>query len=158
MQSIKEYLKYYIGQQAMFEKSGRVITIIAVYDAGIYDGVRHNPFDIYNFKPILKRITDITEEEMKGLWLLVFKKEFPQSGQMGFIKERTTLTEPRWILASGVSRMGIQMNGEVWADCDLHTWKHNQHEVTHYLISKGYWLFGDEAFDKGLIIDFKTLK
>lgn len=26
-----------------------------------------------------------------------------------------------------------------------------------YLLSKGYWLFGDEAFDKGDIIDKKTI-
>ncbi len=39
-----------------------------------------------------------------------------------------------------------KLNGEIEA------------ERTVWALSKGYWLFGDEAFDKGLIIDRKTLK
>lgn len=31
-------------------------------------------------------------------------------------------------------------------------------EQYHYLISKGYWLFGNDWFDEGLIIDKKTLQ
>jgi hypothetical protein len=28
----------------------------------------------------------------------------------------------------------------------------------HYLLSRGFWLFGDEAFTEGLVIDAETLK
>lgn len=31
-------------------------------------------------------------------------------------------------------------------------------EDFHYLLSRGFWLFGDDWFDEGLIIDKETLK
>jgi len=31
-------------------------------------------------------------------------------------------------------------------------------EQFHYLLSRGFWLFGDEAFEQGVVIDAETLK
>lgn len=89
----------------------------------------------------------------KEMWLLVFKRNFV-GNNIRFIKERTTLLEPRWVLSSGVERLGIQMNGEVWYDSDLQTYKFNQHLVTLLLLSKGFDLFG--LIEAGLAIDKTT--
>jgi hypothetical protein len=110
----------------------------------------------FQFKPILRRIEDMTDEEKKDVYALIFKKPFPDSGQIVWRADKTISSEPRWILMTGVDRVGIQMDGTVWADCDLHIYKHNQHEITTYLLSKHFDLFS--WIESGNAIDKTTLK
>lgn len=93
-------------------------------------------------KLLLRPFSDMTEAEMKEIYSIIFKREFPKSGRIQFHSERTVYLEPRWVLLSGLDRLGIEANGTVWADCDLHHYKHNQHEITRYLLSKSLDLFG----------------
>jgi hypothetical protein len=106
---------------------------------------------------ILRRLSSMTEEERSELWSLVFgTKRSKFRGNTVWFPEETISSDPRWVLMQGVERFGIEMNGTVWADSDLHAFKHNQHEVTRYLLSKGFDLFG--LIESGLAIDKETIK
>jgi hypothetical protein len=131
------------------------------YFAGEEDCYAH----IDDVFPILRKLSDMTEEERKELWRLVFSmgngktfndrfKDF--TGRVQFIDETTYYQVPRYIMMQGVERLAIESDGTVWADCDLHNWRHNQHEVTRWLLSKSFDLFG--LIEQGLAIDKATLK
>lgn len=94
-----------------------------------------------NFKPILRKVETISDDEKKELFSIVFGRDFPKSGQIIWRSDKTTSSDPRWILMSGVDRLGIEISGNVWADCDLHNYKFNQHLVTKFLLKKGFDLF-----------------
>ncbi len=107
-------------------------------------------------KPILRPISDITKTERSEMFNLVFGRYFPDNGGVVFIDKETTLQQPRWVLSSGLDRLGIQINGEVWYDCDLNPYKFNQHLITLFYLEKGFDIFGliqsDQAID-GSVID-----
>lgn len=109
---------------------------------------------------LLRPLSDMTEVERKELWQLVFSqghgKNFSErakdfTGSLRFIDEKTYYNVPRYIMMQGVERLGIESDGNIWADCDLHNWRHNQHETTRWLLSKGFDLFG--LIEAGLAID-----
>lgn len=109
-------------------------------------------------QPILRPLNSMTEEERAALWSVVFNgahwRKF--TGSTRWIPEQSLSSDPRWVLMQGVERLAIEMNGTVWADSDLHSYKHNQHEVTRWLLSKGFDLFS--LIPSGLAIDKTTLK
>lgn len=116
-------------------------------------------------KPILRPLSDMTEDERKELWRLVFSqghgRNFSEAaktftGRVVFIDEKTYYNVPRHVMMQGVERLAIESDGTIWADCDLHNWRHNQHETTRWLLSKGFDLFN--LIPDGLAIDRKTLK
>ena len=94
------------------------------------------------YKPLLLSLEDMTEEDMKEVFKLIFKRDFPESGNIQFRPDTSLTSDPRWILWSGVDRVGIEISGDVWADCDLSKHKFNPHIITHYLTSKHYDIFG----------------
>lgn len=171
---IREYIHYYVGCEIQgdsgqvtlskilgIDHKGNVICSDHQYKTPHSDKTFTRPIlhRLPNMvKPLLYRLEDITEEHKKELWQLVFKRTFPETGQILWYAEKSLTADPRWVLMSGVERLGIEIGGDVWADSDLSKWKFNPHLVTHYLLSKGYWLFGSDWFDEGLIIDKKTLK
>ena len=108
-----------------------------------------------NFKPVLLKILDITDAERKEIYKLAFKRDSPESGTTVFREDRTLQSEPRWVLSTGVDRLGIETNGTVWVDCDLHPYKHNQHEITLFLLKRGFDLFG--LIESGQAVDATTL-
>lgn len=140
---IEDYLHLYLGCWL----EGGVVKLTPERLQQILDGERDN-------KPILRPLSSMIEEEMKWLWRFMFNRDF--KGRVIFRDDKTTTSEPRWIMMSGVERLGIEMNGTVWADSDLSNWKHNQHEITRYLISKSFDIFN--LIPEGLAIDATTLK
>ncbi len=120
-------------------------------DNGTYAFFRNdkNGVPISMIRPILRPIPVITEEERIGLWELVFKRPF--KGVTKFHDKKCITSEPRWVLWSGVERLGIEIDGRVWADSDLQHYKYNQHDVTRYLLSKHFDIFG--LIEGGLAID-----
>lgn len=128
MKDIREVLYLYLGNEVLcddlyiFKLTGilpsevepkRTIAIVKNDK-----DVETSEFYIEEVKLILKRLSDMTEEDMKELnW----------SAQE---------------LAHAVSQK-------------RHPSFYNTEFI--YLLKKGYWLFGDEAFDQGLIIDRKTV-
>ncbi len=140
------YLKFYIGQQYVLEivdKPGHY-TKKQFFGSSAYSDSQTKWKDDYILYPILvlRTISDITDDEKKDIYHIIFKKQFPPSGNIIWRSDKSITTDPRWMLLSGVDRVGIEMNGTVWADCDLHTYKYNQHFITAFLISKGFDLFG----------------
>lgn len=107
-------------------------------------------------KPILRRLEDLTEEEMKSIWQIIIKRPFPESGNIVWIDKENRTSCKRWCMMSGVDRVGIELNGNVWADCDLQHIKFNPHLVAHYLLQRHYDLFN--LIDAGLAVDAKTIQ
>lgn len=96
------------------------------------------------FKPILYPLSAITDEQKKKVYQLIFKRPFPDTGQIIFRDDKTRSSDPRFVLMTGVDRVGIELNGTVWADCDLSNVKFNQHIITKYFCDWHYNVFGLE--------------
>lgn len=112
------------------------------------DVAHHYSRTFADSSPVLRPITAMTEAERKELWRLIFSQgSFNElgldfTGRTQWIDKRTYNTEPRWVMMQGVERLGIEANGYIWADSDLHHFKHNPNVTTHWLISKGFDVFG----------------
>lgn len=149
---IKDYLHLYLGQPCIVTDSDGNDHEYTIDDKALFylSGI---------VQPVLRPLSDMKEGERAALWDFIFKdRRYPFNGRTVWYQERTTSSEPRWVLMQGVERLGIEMNGTVWADSDLNNYKHNQHEVTRWFLSKGFDLYG--LIEAGLAIDWTiyTLK
>lgn len=104
----------------------------------------------------LRRLEEMTKDEMKGIWQLIFNKPFPDSGNILWFDKETSTSCKRWCMMSGVERVGIELNGNVWADSDLQNHKFNPNIITHFLLQQGFDLFG--LIDASLAIDIKSIQ
>ena len=129
----RDVAHFYMGCKINTSLNGTVM------DAGWYSKIINDECDA---KPLLLSLEDMTEEDMKEVFKLIFKRDFPESGNIQFRPDTSLTSDPRWILWSGVDRVGIEISGDVWADCDLSKHKFNPHIITHYLTSKHYDIFG----------------
>lgn len=164
---LSDYLHFYLGQEMLLsgidpeiDGRGRLVNIDLSGRIGVIEDMNINycvEVNLDDLKPILRRLSSMTEEEKKDLFAFIFRRPFPDSGRILFFDKATTQSDPRYVLMTGVERLGIEMNGTVWADSDLHNYKHNQHAVTAWMLKKGFWLFGDSWFTEGLIIDKDTV-
>ncbi len=139
-QSIAPYLHLYLGQQAYWSIEGAKSTYHKVID---YDMLQ----DADYITPILKRLSDMTEEDAKEYF------ELPTTAEIIDVDRRESSVwfsyrDPKFAIEDGYfhSSVGISENDRLTSDQFI------------FLLKKGYWLFGDEAFDKGLIIDAKTIE
>lgn len=106
-------------------------------------------------KPILRRLESLTRDEMKDIWQLIFGRPFPDSGNIIWFDKEDRRSCKRWVMMSGVERVGIELNGNVWADSDLSHHKFTPGLVTHYLLTKHFDLF--VLIDAGLAIEAKPV-
>lgn len=135
MTDIKEYLKYYIGCDAFIsDEDGENKKIkLTVYNLNDYRDY------LEDIKPILSRLEDMTEEDAMELDLYM-NESFPEvSGYWKNLSEFMKMFLPPYPLRY---RPGFKIYVK----------------SIYWFTQHGYWLFGDEAFDQGLIIDKKTLK
>ncbi len=159
---LKDYLYLYVGcdcnlmgQSKSKDEEGysdepipKIFTISGVVDvngtmfAHCDDDEYHHEVELSEVFPILRPISDMSEQERKEIYEIVFKRKFPVSGRIVFMPDTSTFSDPRWILSAGVDRLGIEVSGSVWADCDLQTIKYNENLVTVYMLKKGFDLFG----------------
>lgn len=93
-----------------------------------------------NFKPVLRTLDSITDAEKKELWQLIFNRQFHSTGSIQYFDAHNT-TAARCVLMSGCERLGIEFDGHVWADSDLHHFPYNHNEVTRWLLIKQFDLF-----------------
>lgn len=114
------------------------------------DVLKHALLGNLTFTPVLRPLEDMTDEERKDLWQLVFNRPFGKNGDVRWFDEKEAVPG-RYVLMSGVERLGIEMNGNIWADSDLSNYKYNRHEVTRWLLLKHFDLFG--LIEAGLAID-----
>lgn len=110
---------------------------------------------INEVKPILRKLNSMTEDVMKEIYAFIFGRPFPDTGKILWLDNSSLTADPRWVMMTGVDRVGIEVSGTVWADCDLHHKKHNQHEVTRLLLKHRFDLFN--LIDNGEAIDAATL-
>ena len=65
---------------------------------------------------------------------------------------RGSYAAERYVMHSGVERLGVEFDGSIWADSDFSVWRYNKHKITAYLLSNHFDLFGliesGEAMDK----------
>lgn len=106
-------------------------------------------------KPFLRSLSSIADDEKKEIFQIIFKRKFPDTGRIIWFEEKTRTVDSRWCLWSGVDRAVIEMDGTVWADCDLNYRKFNSHLITAYFVSKGFDLFN--LIESGQAIDASTL-
>lgn len=157
--NIKDYLHLYLGCEVQTEKGTATLVSVGMLGSDlqsfrtIMPGMSVTRGWEETNTIILRRFKNITEIECKELFTLIFGRKFPDTGRILWFKEKTTSSDPRWVLWSGVDRVGIEMNGHVWADCDLSNYKHNQHAVTLWCLSKNFDLFN--LIPEGLAIDKK---
>jgi hypothetical protein len=103
-------------------------------------------------KPILRPLSDMTEEEMKELYFIVFNRKFVGDN----ITHRDIgKKEERKVLWSGVERLFIYKDGDVGADCDLQLHHVHAPTVVFWQLSYHFDPFG--LIDAGLAIDKTTL-
>jgi hypothetical protein len=99
-------------------------------------------------KPILRPLSDMTEEEMKELYFIVFRRNFVGNN----ISHRDIGKElDRYVLWSGLERLFIYANGDIGADCDLSYYPVNQPIVFKWMLSKQFDVFN--WIPKGLALD-----
>lgn len=133
---------------------------LVAYSPNLKDCIRSESLwlDGSYFKPILRPLSDITKDELSTLWSVVFTREF--NGVIHKHKANDTgrgsYAAERYVMSSGVERLGVEFDGNIWADSDLSVWRHNKHKITAYLLSKHFDLFG--LIESGESIDKTTLK
>ncbi len=162
---IEDYLHLYLGCECKSqgqEKDGTLKLTGVSYESmrDILWAYFDNEDDSYAVAPdvclILRPLSDMTEEERDEFWIFIFRgfnypsgKKF--NGITRFIDKSTTNPVPRWVLMQGVERVGIEWDGHVWADSDLHPWMFNRAEVTLWLLKKSFDLF--ELIENNLALD-----
>lgn len=161
---MNDYLHYYIGQPCLtsdrlFKKPAEgTITGNLLQQSGFFDG---GPAG--RVKLILRRLHSITKEEALELLNILW---YPTSKQK--IMEVRPKQDRLW---SGTAYYFSWLEDELCMVLDiprhgirLRRWSSAYQEVidipiynifnaTEYLLKKGFWLFGDEHFDSGEIID-----
>lgn len=146
MTKFKDLVNLYIGCNVSIKeeqyKGGSLVLIgicdmgCQVEDTGIKITFYVNPEHV---KPLLRPISDMTEEEMKEMYRLVFNRSF--------IGDNVThrdigKKEERWVLWSGVERLFIYKDGDVGADSNLHNYHVHAPSIVKYQLSKHFDLFG----------------
>lgn len=145
---LQDYLHYYMGATFCTDNSQSEVNPETL--RFIYPMIEKGK----SVQLLLRRFEDITKEQMKAIWGLIFDRPFNENGRIDWFEKETFSACKRWIMWSGVERVGIELNGKVWADSDLHNYKYNPHVVTHYLLQQHFDLFG--LIDAGLAVDVKT--
>lgn len=158
MKDIREVLHLYLGCEVLAPSPYNAKKLIQGFLTGIHgeygpeiqfiiDGnAEESPEYVeYNLvKPVLSRLSDMTEEDANRF---LHNKGFKTYNWVNVVKVwdhciRYTFTYP-----SSSRKREDSVRFDSSSPNDM-----------LWLIKNGYWIFGDEAFDQGLIIDAKTLK
>jgi hypothetical protein len=157
---LQDFIHYYIGCNVITTDDNEVAELVGVSDDNahvVHKGTgSYGTCSVEGVKPILRQIADIALDEKKAIWQLIFSRPFPDSGRILWFDKETHSAPKRWVLMSGVERLGVELNGNVWADSDLHHYKFNPHAITHYLLRQHFDLFN--LIDNNLAVDAKTIK
>lgn len=138
---IKDVLKYYIGQpcQMINEDDYTVKFTLTAYNYNYYKEW-HN-----DIKPILRRLSSITEEELTEIGKMwTWYENMQVSSEIHFdIRHEGNHKMVYDALITANEEMDDRMSPIAYF------------QAAHYLLSRGFWLWGDEAFETGLIIEKK---
>lgn len=155
----------YIGQQVMYESKHHCILCSIGFDTikdknilftiafsgggGVLWGIKPEDCTL-----ILRRLDSMTEDELKEFLLQHFLHTTKD------VVERV-LTKVGWVKAA----KGINKHRQAWYESDrgegglisINFQSLNADQFV-WLLSRGFWLFGEEAFMEGLVIDKESLK
>jgi hypothetical protein len=112
--------------------------------------------DLKPYRLLLRRLEDMTRDDMKPIYAHIFSKPFPDSGRIVWLGKEERTAAKRFVMMSGVDRVGIEMTGYIWADCDLSHVKFNPHLIAHYLLRQHFDLFN--LIDNNLAVDIKSIQ
>lgn len=146
-----KYLHLYTGTEVAKAngKDIQVHTLIGVYNDGknIKCDLKHRGLHLKEDVPLdtiallLRPLVSITQAELKEIFLIVFKRHFPLNGGISYLTNKGHGFGPRFVLSSGLDRLGFEIDGYIWADTDLSNRIFNQHKVTIFLLKQGFDLF-----------------
>lgn len=152
----KEVAHLHLGCDCLIDNNIRKLDTVAhaIGSYEVYCSFLGMGYECSDIKPILRPLSDITKDELSILWSIVFTREF--NGVIHKHKAndtgRGTYAAERYVMSSGVERLGAEFDGNIWADSDLSVWRYNKHKTTAYLLSRSFDLFGliesGEAIDK----------
>lgn len=150
---LKDYLHYYMGCKVITADDNEQANLVGVSDDNahlVHDGTgSYGTCDISGVKPILRRLEDMTEEDLKEM---ITKLSLIDLSNCEFEFEQFWVNAIRKGVV--VDCLSIEMNGQI--DMMHYTHATNpQAEAFHYLLSKGFDLFG--LIDAGLAVDIKTI-
>jgi len=133
---------------------GKLVQINSDYELGVIQlspGLNQDVSKpLSEIKPILHRLSDITDDDARIVYIIYFGKTRAEdwTGDTG-----SAYFRPKEVAPTINHALRI-FSGDDYSSDAIKVMP----KLFKYLLSKGYWLFGDEAFDQGLIIDSKTLK
>lgn len=149
MKELKDYLPHYIGCKCKSSEGTMIYTLIGtIKDIAFHEDKYCNQIDLCgDFKPILRPLSDMTEEEA-----LALAKIHDSEGDWRVV-DRCRL----WILVQDqyANKIFIQFSddGNLWdcEDADGSVSGYETFEAVKYLFSRGFDLFG--LIESGLAID-----
>lgn len=175
--NIKDYLKYYTGCDVIVDDKDRGKLMggdfmpnsigQVYYYIHDYNALKDEDIDFtmpYNdeyedadcrIKPILRRIESLNDADTHEISKII-QDLIPSCNivrdSYGNI-EFYSIEDDGFVLT-------IRKNGSMDCLCkdNREYYSYPMAEIVHYLLSLGIWLFGDDAFDNGLIIDAATIK
>lgn len=104
-----------------------------------------------------REIASITDEELKDLFAICFKKSFSSGGTITYYPASGS-SDKRKVLWAGLDRFGLEWSGRHWADCDLDIWAYNEKAVTDYLRLKGFHIKSDDPTFDSLLSENQRLR
>lgn len=113
-----------------------------------YNQAVHSLLSENRVKPILRPLSSMTEEEKKELYKLVFGRAFTGDNISRWDEGKP---QARWVLWSGLDRLFIYDDGDIYADIDLHFHRVDKAQMVLYLLSKRFDIFG--LIEAGLAIE-----
>lgn len=176
MEDVREYLHLYLGCDFRIESHWLYQNLVGNIRHNLtYANLIDNQRGQVVIKPILRRLDSMTEEECRHLaWFNLDSEKHLDAdsrvttdeidmhivhGDGGLMVDADAAIVMDVSCRCFEGQVCVRTNGdiELWNDAGEKLPIERQAENVRWLLSKGFWLFGDEAFDKGLIIDSKTL-
>lgn len=148
---ISQYLHYYLGQDCEITAPDRIpyegmekINLYWIERVGRHGG---------KIKPVLRKLESMTEEEVRWYFDSI-KRPDDELDNFEWVTEQNgqPVDHPHWIMwckDQTWARHGYVLGGSE---------ERYEPKQLHYLLSRGFWLFGNDWFDEGYIIDKATLK
>lgn len=159
---IKDYLHLYLGCPCKGKEGSMIYTLVGVdtEQSPRLKDKHGNSCIIFDFKPILRPLSDISEEDLKEIFLIAYKSVYDHEpfddSQYYFIdnvqgaglKFRERVNEKTWEYGLTVN------NDQVLFSANGNFLNVPQFQLSIFLLSKHFDLFG--LIDAGLAIDATT--
>lgn len=165
---ISQYLHYYLGcDWQVTQLSGEFAS--GAYGTSYFNSLLLRELALGNvtIKPILRKLESMTEEEMMSLLLCLIpddmedKPDADEHDLEMFYNDGGLFVDDDVAVGANYSCRCYEGQIAVTKCGDINLYNEdgkqervfNQIAGFHYLLSRGFWLFGNDWFDEGIIID-----